>query len=187
MVKQIDQKDIEEMMVKLKASWGWLIAFGIISLVGGFLCFSNPLEATITADYIAAFFFILLGVAQIVQAFSIREWGGFLWTIAVGLLTLLVGAVLIGNPVAGAASLTVLVGILMFLLGGAKIAYSMSLKPVSGWVWVLISGLLSVVLGIIIFTNFPWAAITVLGLFLGVELTFNGVTLLMTGWALRNH
>ncbi len=187
MVKQIDQKDVEEMMTKLKASWGWLVAFGIVSLIGGFLCFSNPLQATITADYLAAFFFILLGVAQIIQAFSIREWGGFLWTIAVGLLTLLVGAVLIGNPVAGAASLTVLVGILMFLLGGAKIAYSVSLRPVSGWVWILVSGILSVILGIIIFTNFPWAAVTVLGLFLGVELTFNGVMLLMTGWALRNQ
>jgi uncharacterized membrane protein HdeD (DUF308 family) len=187
MVTQLDQKDVEKMMQKLKASWGWLIAFGIISLIGGFLCFSNPLAATITADYLAAFFFILLGVAQIVQAFSIREWGGFLWTIAVGLLTLLVGAVLIGNPVAGAASLTVLVGILMFLLGGAKIAYAISLRPVSGWVWVMASGFLSVVLGIIIFANFPWAAAAVLGLFLGVELTFNGVTLLMTGFALRNH
>ena len=185
MVQQIDQKDIEQMMEKLRASWGWLVAFGIISLVGGFLCFANPLGATITADYLAAFFFIILGVAQIVQSFSIREWAGFLWTIAVGLITLLVGAVLISNPVAGAASLTVLVGILLFLLGGAKIAYSLSLRPVSGWVWVLVSGIISVVLGIIIFANFPWAAVTVLGLFLGVELTFNGVTLLMAGLALR--
>ena len=187
MAKQIEQKDIDEMMEKLKASWGWLVAFGVISLIGGFLCFANPLAATITADYLAGFFFLVLGIAQVIQAFSIREWGGFLWNTAVGLLTLLVGGVLIANPVAGAASLTVLVGVLLFLLGGAKIAYSMNLRPVNGWIWVLVSGILSVVLGVIIFANFPWSAVTVLGLFLGVELTFNGVTLLMTGLSLRNQ
>ena len=187
MAKQVDQKDIDEMMGKLKASWEWLVAFGVISLIGGFLCFANPLAATITADYLAGFFFLVLGVAQIVQTFSVREWSGFLWNIAVGLLTLLVGAVLVANPEFGAASLTVLVGVLLFLLGGAKTAYSVNLRPFSGWVWVLVSGLLSIVLGIIIFANFPWSAVTVLGLFLGVELTFNGVTLLMTGWSLRNQ
>ncbi len=186
MANQIDQKELDEIMEKLKASWGWMLAFGVISLIGGFLCFANPLAATITADYLAGFFFLVLGIAQIVQAFSIRGWGGFLWTVAVGLLTLLVGGVLIANPVQGAATLTLLVGVLLFLLGGAKIAYSISLRPASGWVWVLLSGVLSVVLGILIFSNFPWAAVTVLGLFLGVELTFNGVMLLMTGWSLRN-
>lgn len=187
MAKEIDQKDIDEIMEKLKASWGWMIGFGIVSLIGGFLCFANPLAATITADYLAGFFFLLLGIAQTFQGFSIREWGGFLWTVAVGLLTLVVGGVLIANPVQGAATLTVLVGVLLFLLGGAKIAYSISMRPTSGWIWVLVSGILSVVLGLIIFTNFPWSAVNVLGLFLGVELTFNGVMLLMTGWSLRSN
>ena len=109
----------------------------------------------------------------------------FLWKIAVALLTLLIGGVLIIDPVAAAASLT-FVSVLLFLLGGAKIAYSMNLRPLTGWVWVLVSGILSAVLGVIIFANFPWSAVTVLGLFLGVELTFNGVTLLMTGLSLRN-
>jgi len=187
MAEEINQKDIEKAMEKLKGSWGWLMLFGVISLIGGFLCFANPWAATIAADYLAGFFFLVLGIAQIVHSFSIREWGGFLWTIGVGILTLLVGAILVADPITGAVSLTVVVGILLFFLGGAKIAYSLSLRPMEGWVWVLVSGILSIVLGVLIFTNFPWAAAAVLGLFLGVELTFNGVTLLMTGWALRNQ
>ena len=67
MAKQIEQKDIDEMMEKLKASWGWLVAFGVISLIGGFLCFANPLAATITADYLAGFFFLVLGIAQVIS------------------------------------------------------------------------------------------------------------------------
>ncbi|MCP4320074.1 MAG: HdeD family acid-resistance protein [Hyphomicrobiales bacterium] len=186
MTEQFDKKDIEQALEKLKASWGWLIAIGIVSLIGGFLCFANPFAATITVDYIAAFIFMLVGIGQIVQAFSVRGSGGFLWTLAVGILSLLVGVMLVGNPIAGAASLTVLVGILLFFLGAAKIAFSMSMRPASGWGWVTVSGIFSIVLGVLIFAEFPWAAATVLGLFLGVELTFNGVALLLTGFALRN-
>ena len=51
--------------------------------------------------------------------------------------------------------------------------------------WIVISAIFSIVLAILIFADFPWAAVTVLGLFLGVELTFNGVSLLMLGFALR--
>ena len=182
---KIDPKDVEKVMEKLKGSWGWLILFGIISLIGGFLCFANPWAATIAADYLAGFFFMVLGIAQIVHSFSVREWGGFMWTLGVGVLTLLVGVVLVADPIAGATSLTFVVGILLFFLGGAKIAYALTLRPVEGWIWMLLSGIVSIVLGVLIFYNFPWAAAVVLGLFLGVELTFNGVTLLMTGWALR--
>lgn len=185
MSDQFDKKDIEDAIEKLKAAWGWLIAIGIISLIGGFLSFANPVQATLAVDYIAGFMFMLVGIAQIVQAFSTRGTGDFVWTLGVGILTLLVGVALVGNPVAGAVSLTILVAILLILLGGAKIAYSMSMRPAAGWGWITVSGVLSVVLGIIIFAEFPWAATSVLGLFLGVELTFNGVALLMTGLALR--
>ncbi|MDA4843721.1 HdeD family acid-resistance protein [Hoeflea poritis] len=185
MADPIDKKDIEEAVEKLKAAWGWLIAIGIISIIGGFFCFANPFAATLTVDYLAGFMFIFVGVAQIMQAFSTRGSGGFMWALGMGILSLLVGAVLVGNPIAGAVSLTIVVGVLLFFLGGAKIAYSMSMRPAAGWGWVALSGALSIILGVIIFSNFPWAAASVLGLFLGVELTFNGVALLLTGFALR--
>ena len=185
MSDQIAKKDIEEALQKMKGAWGWLIAIGIISLIGGFLCFANPFAATLTVDYIAGFMFMLVGISQIVQAFSHRD-SGFLWTLGVGILGVIVGVMLVGNPMAGIVSLTVLVGVLLVFLGGAKIAYSISMRPASGWVWVLVSGIFSIILAVLIFSNFPWAAAAVLGLFLGVELTFNGIALILTGFALRN-
>ncbi|MEM7385421.1 MAG: DUF308 domain-containing protein, partial [Verrucomicrobiota bacterium] len=66
MSEQFGQKDIEEALKKMKAAWGWLIVIGIISLVGGLLCFANPFAATLTVDYIAGFIFMLVGISQIV-------------------------------------------------------------------------------------------------------------------------
>ncbi|MBW8636929.1 HdeD family acid-resistance protein [Hoeflea sp. WL0058] len=176
----------DDFIQRLKKAWGWLVLLGVISLVGGILCFANPLKATIAAETLAAIFFILIGILQLAQAFSMQGWGGVLWSAIVGVVSVLVGAILIKNPLEGAATLTAMVGILMFVMGGFKIAYSFSLRSMAGWVWVLVSGILSIVIGIVIFADFPWAAVTVLGLFLGVELTFNGISLLMTGIALRN-
>ena len=186
MAEEINKQQMEEAMQKLKASWGWLVAIGIISLIGGMLCFANPFAATLTVDYIAGFMFILVGVGQIIQAFSVRGWGGFLWTLGVGVLAVLVGAVLVGKPLLGAAYLTIMVAVLLLFLGGSKIAFSFSMRPQTGWFWVTLSGIFSIILAVLIFSNFPWSAVAVLGIFLGVELTFNGVMLLMTGLALRN-
>jgi uncharacterized membrane protein HdeD (DUF308 family) len=173
-------------LTRMKKAWGWLVVIGIISLIGGFLCFANPFGATITADYLAAFFFIIVGIGQLIQAFSMREWGGVIWSAILGVIAVLVGALMIKNPIEGAASLTLLVGVLLLIMGGAKIGYSLSMGSVPGRFWIVISGIFSIVLAILIFADFPWAAVTVLGLFLGVELIFNGVSLLMLGFALRN-
>ncbi len=174
-----------EQVQKLKTSWIWLAILGVISLIGGVLALANPFAATFAAVILAGWTFLLFGILQIVQAFSIRDWPGFLWSLLLGVLTAAVGVSLLGNPLAGALSLTMLVGVLFLVLGVVKVMYAFSLRPVSGWVFALISGLLSILLGIMIFADYPWTATTVLGILLAVELLSNGVFLLMVALGLR--
>ena len=102
------------------------------------------------------------------------------------MLTAAVGLSLLTNPVAGALSLTVLVALLFLVLGVVKVFYGFSLRPVSGWILAVLSGVLSIVLGIMILSNFPYAAASVLGILLAIELLSNGVFLLMVAIGLRN-
>ncbi|HEU4986168.1 MAG TPA: DUF308 domain-containing protein, partial [Rhizobiaceae bacterium] len=132
---------------RLRSSWVWLAILGAISLIGGILALLNPFAATLAAGLLAAWTFVIFGVLQIIQAFQLRGWSGFLWALLLGALTLAVGISLLVNPAAGILSLTVLVAILFIVLGAVKVMYSFSLRPMSGWVWALISGLLSVALG----------------------------------------
>src|SRR5690606_9838042 len=154
-------------------------------LVGGVLALFNPFAATLAATLMAGWAFVLLGVLQIVQSFQVKGWGGFLWALLFGLLSLAVGISLIYNPLAGMVSLTLLVAVLFLAFGVVKIMYAFSLRPISGWVWVLVSGLLSLALGILILADFPWAAVSVLGILLGVELISNGVLFLFVAFGLR--
>ncbi len=169
----------------IHASWGWLALLGAISLIGGILAFANPFAATMTAAMLAAWTFVLFGVLQIVQAFSVRGWGGFLWALLMGVLMLAVGVSIIMKPAAGIVSLTVLVAIIFLVLGVVKIMYAFAFRPLSGWGWVLFSGLVSLVLGVMILADMPWAAATILGILLAVELLSNGIFLLLIAFGLR--
>jgi len=170
---------------KLKRSWGWMAVLAVVSLVGGVLALIDPFAATLAATLLAGWFFMLLGGLQIIQSFQVQGWGGFLWALLFGVLSFVVGISLVFNPLAGMVSLTLLVAVLLLVTGAIKLFYAFSLRPVTGWGWVLVSGLLSIVLAILILTNFPYAAGTVLGIFLAVELISNGVLFLFIALGLR--
>jgi uncharacterized membrane protein HdeD (DUF308 family) len=170
---------------KLKSSWGWVALLAVISIVGGLLALFNPFAATLAATLMAGWTFVILGVVQIIESFQLRGWGGFLWALLFGVLTLLVGISLVANPLAGMVSLTILVAALFIITGVTKVMYGFSLRPISGWGWVLASGVLSLLIAVMIFSNFPWAAASVLGILLGVELLSNGVLFLLVALGVR--
>ncbi len=145
----------------------------------------NPFAATVAAVFLAGWFFVAMGVVQVIQAFQVQGWPGFIWGLLFGILMVLIGVELLYNPLAGAVSLTVLVAALLLVTGVVKLIYSFSLRPVSGWGWVMASAILSILLAIMIFANFPWSATQVLGIFLGIELLSNGILFLFVALGLR--
>lgn len=168
--------------------WRWLAAFGAIMLIGGVLALANPFAASITAEILAGAAFVAGGAVQLwiaaagtAGADSATRWlsGGL------GALLLLLGIVLIANPLAGLLTLTVAVGALFAGMGAARIALAVRWRPAIGWGWMAASGVLSVVLaGIILFT-LPGSALAILGILLGVDLTVSGAVSLALAWRAR--
>lgn len=166
-------------------TWAWMAALAVLCIIGGLLALLNPFGATIFAVTLAGWIFLIQGLIQVIHAFRIRDWSGFIWSLGLGVLSLIVGIVLVADPLAGSISLTLLVAILFLVTGIAKIMFALSLKPLGGWGWVLVSGIVSALLGVMILANFPAAAATILGLLLGVELVSNGVLFLFVALGLR--
>ena len=166
-------------------AWGWLVLVGIISLIGGVLALANPFAATITVVQITGAFFLVMGILQIIHAFRMRGWGGFLWSLVLGILTLFIGVALFRNPFGGAVSLTIVVAALLLLMGILKCLFAFQMRPLGGWGWGVLSGAVSILLALAIFAYFPVSALTVLGFFLGVELVSSGIWLIMIGMAAR--
>lgn len=176
---------VEGRRERLRDSSLWMGVMAVISLVGGIVALINPFAASVAAVFIAGWTFILFGALKIWVAFQDRGWGGFIWSLLLGALAVIVGISLLLDPVAGLISMTVLVGVLLIVIGGVKIMYAASLRPLSGWALALFSGALSILLGILIFADFQWAASSILGILLAVELISNGVFFLIVALGLR--
>jgi uncharacterized membrane protein HdeD (DUF308 family) len=132
-----------------------------------------------------AIFFIVGGVLQAIQLFRASGASSFMWSLVLGILFIVLGVVLLRNPLAGLFSLTIVVASLIGALGIVKIVYAFKLKPLSGWGWLLASGIISLILTILIFSNLEVGAAITLGTLLAVELISSGIWMLLVGFSFR--
>lgn len=155
----------------------WII-LGVISIFAGILALANPLAATLTAEQLAGWTFLLIGILQVFAVFRQDGWRGRIWAILVAVAFILLGVMLLGKPLVGMISLTLTVASLFLVTGIFKFVMAFSLRGTGAFWLVLISGAVSVVLALMIFGNFPSSAATILGVLLAVELISNGVSMI---------
>ena len=158
----------------MKNWYSWLI-IGIISILFGLIAILNPFAASITVEQLISWIFIVVGAIQIYSAWKTQR---FSWVMLSGVIGLLVGLMMLTNPLAALVSLTTMISILLLLIGVAKLLASWKLRATPYFGFVMFSGLLSVLISIVIFANLPGAAATLLGLLLAIELISNGISLL---------
>lgn len=155
----------------------WLVV-GVLSVLGGVLALANPLAASVAAETIIAWTFLLAGVLQVITAIRARGFAATLWAALIGVLGVLIGVSLLANPLAGLVSLTTIMGVVLLALGLAKLITAWSLRGADLFWLILLSGALSILLGAMIFASFPASVVRSLGLLLAIELISNGVALI---------
>ena len=158
---------------------GWFIFLAVLLIVAGASAIAFPILSTFAVEIWTAIAFAVAGVAQTVHAFAARSWGGFLWGLLVGLLYLAAGVVLWLNPIAGVVTLTVFLAAVLVVDGVFRSILAFQIRPLPGWFWMLLGGIVGIVLGIMIWQQLPSSAFSVLGLLLGINLVFSGFTFLM--------
>ena len=158
---------------------GWFIFLALLLILAGAAAIAFPVLSTFAVELWAAIAFVIAGVAQTIHSFAARSWGGFLWDLLVGLLYLAAGVVLWLNPLAGVVTLTVFLAAVLVVDGVFRSVLAFQIRPRVGWFWLLFGGIVGIVLGVMIWQQLPSAALSVLGLLLGINLVFSGFTFLM--------
>ena len=172
----------------LRPRWGWIVAFGIISLIAGLIALGgSTMFATATAVYIVGFMMLFEGATEIVAAFNAKEWSHRILWLLLGALYVFAGIICLQNPFAAATILTLLLGFALIIGGLVRIFLATRMRQGTPWGWVVFSGLISVLLGIIIVAHWPVSSFFVLGIFLGVDLIFIGTGWISVGLALKRH
>jgi uncharacterized membrane protein HdeD (DUF308 family) len=174
-------------LAPLRAKWGWILALGIVYTIAGFIALGSVVMATVASVLIVGVMMIVAGVAEIISAFQCKGWGRFLIWALLGVLYIVAGFVTFENPLLAAAILTLLLGASLVASGIMRIILAFSMKREQPWIWVLLSSIITLLLGLMILAHWPVSSVYVLGIFLGIDLVMAGAGWIGLAFALRRR
>lgn len=175
-----------EGLVHLPLKWRWLLALGIVLILVGTFSVAVSVVATLASVLLFGWLLLFTGAIEAGYAFRHSKWSGILLHVVNGVLSVVAGFLLVTNPAAGALVLTLLVA-MFFMIGGLfRIITPIVMKlPHRGWL--LLSGVVTLLLGIYIWRQLPGAAVWVIGTFVGIDMLFIGWSWVMLALAARNR
>ena len=172
-------------LAPLRAKWGWIVALGVVYLIAGIIALGSVVMATVASVLVVGVMMIVAGVAELINAFQIKSWGKFLVWALLGVLYIVAGFVTFENPLFAAALLTLFLGFSLVASGIVRIFLAFSMTREMPWVLVVLSGVITLLLGVIILAHWPVNSIYILGLFLGIDLIMAGVGWIGMGFGLN--
>jgi uncharacterized membrane protein HdeD (DUF308 family) len=169
---------------ELRRGWGWFLALGIVLIVLGTIALTYSWLATAVAVVVLGWMLIFGGVLQAAHAFWRRKWSGFVVDLLVGLLYAVVGALIITHPVTSAVELTLIMAVLFLIAGVFRIIAAVAM-PFHHRGWLMFNGVITAALGGMIIAQWPESGFWVIGLFIGIDMIFNGWSLVMLAMTAR--
>jgi uncharacterized membrane protein HdeD (DUF308 family) len=189
MTDQISKADFDAALAEAKRqiadNWGWFLTLGLFLVVAGAAAIAFPLLSTIATKIMLGWIFLVAGVLMVVHAFSIKQWQGFILGLLIGLLYAVAGGWLAFFPFTGIITLTILLAALFLAEGVLEVIMAVRVRPHEGWVWLLISGLVAVAVGVMIAAELPTSAAWAIGLLTGINLLSSGVSFIVLALAGR--
>ena len=172
-------------LAPLKAKWGWIVALGVVYLIAGIIALGSVVMATIASVYVVGIMMLIAGVFEVIHSFQIKSWGRFIFWLLLGVLYIIAGFVAFDNPLLTAVWLTLILGAALVASGVMRVFLGFNMQGGSPWIWVVVSGLITLLLGMIILIHWPVSSLWTLGIFLGVDLVFAGASWIGVGMGLH--
>jgi uncharacterized membrane protein HdeD (DUF308 family) len=169
---------------RIRKHWVAALLLGIVLvLLGTFAIVCTYTAALLTVYYLGAVLLVASGV-QLAEGVLGRGVGNFFLHLLVAVLYFIAGVFVFEHPGRTVAGLTLVIAAVLFVEGLLRIVVALT-ERFHGWGWVLLNGVISLALGVMIWRQWPESSLWVIGLFVGIDLLFNGWSLIMLALALR--
>jgi uncharacterized membrane protein HdeD (DUF308 family) len=164
--------------------WGWYLAVGIALILVGLYCIWAEGIATMASVIVLGAALFVAGIVQLAGAVMARGAGHIVLLLLVGILDIIVGLMLLEHPVAGALLVTLLLAVLFVFGGIFRFITALMLQfPHHGWV--AFGGVVSVILGLLLWIQWPFSALWFIGFVVGLNFVFAGFSWSMMAWKLK--
>ncbi len=164
--------------------WGWYVALGVALILAGACAIYSQTASTLASVVVLGGIVLVVGVMQTITAFMARGAGHVVLYFLVGILDIVVGAMLMQHPDVGALTLTLLLATLLVFGGLFRFIAALWLQfPQYGWA--AVSGIVTFILGLLLWAQWPFSAMWFIGFAVGVNFIFAGITWSTIGWKLK--
>jgi uncharacterized membrane protein HdeD (DUF308 family) len=163
----------------------WSIVWGALLIIFGVLAISSPMLAALAVNVVIAWLIVLAGAVHVILAFHAHRAGSLIWKLLVGIAYICFGAYLILHPVLGVASLTLLLASLFLVEGILNVVLFFRMRSLRGSGWMLIDGIITLLLGLMIYLQWPSSSAWAIGTLVGISMIISGVTRVMLSLAVR--
>ena len=172
-------------LAEAKKNAGLLIFLGVLTVIFGVLAIAAPFVTGIAVSMFVGFLMVFMGIARVVHAVKSKQWGTGIWGTIIGLLAVGAGLVILFRPGVGLAWLTLLLAIYFLVDGVCEIIAAFKIKPDQGWGWMLFNGVIALLLGIMIWRQWPVSGAWAIGVLVGVHILITGWTMIILGTGAR--
>jgi uncharacterized membrane protein HdeD (DUF308 family) len=154
---------------------------GVVLILAGTFAILSPMIAGLSITIMVGVALIIGGIGQCFLAFKSGAFGRGLLTFVVGALMTFAGAFMINQPVAGLASITLLLVAYLVVAGMCELFMSLQMRPANGWGLMLFNGIITLLLGLMLWRQFPLSGAWALGILFGIKMVFSGWALVFIG------
>jgi uncharacterized membrane protein HdeD (DUF308 family) len=161
------------------------IVWAILLIVFGFLAISLPLATSFGVVVVIAWLIVFSGGFQFIHAFQSKGAGSILWKLLVAILYLIVGIYFLMNPVIGVAGFTLALAFFFVAEGVMDLVAYFQHRSARGSGWILLDGIVTLILGLLVWRQWPSSSLWVIGTLVGISMIMTGTTRLMISLAAR--
>jgi uncharacterized membrane protein HdeD (DUF308 family) len=176
----------EAVFGELQKNWGWLLLLGILFIILGFIGLGSLFALTLASAFFFGILIIIGGVAQFVEALKCKGWKGVAFHVLIAVLYVVGGVFVIQDPLAASVMLTWVLAAVLIFAGILRIVMAIQMRSVGPWVVPLLGGVISIILGAMILSQWPLSGLFVIGLFVAIELIVNGWSYIFIALSARN-
>lgn len=165
--------------------WGGPFVVGLLITLLGCLALASVAITSLLSVFLYGLLLTVMGIGEIIHAFRVRKTGPFLLFLLGGVLSVVVGVLMLAWPTAGLAAMTLLLAGYFFATGLFRSITSL-MDRYPRWGWDLADGIVCVALGVIIMTQWPLSTLWAVGIVVGVGIISRGIALMASSLAVRN-
>jgi uncharacterized membrane protein HdeD (DUF308 family) len=170
----------------LQPNWFLFLILGLVSVFVGFLAIGSTFITTLASVVVFGVLLLIAGATEVIHAVMVRNLKGFALHLLGAALYLLAGLFMLEHPLKAAVVLTLLIAAALLVGGFLRIVFALAVR-FHAWPWVLFNGVIDLILGFLILNEWPGSSLWVIGLFIGIDLLFNGWSWVILALTVRTY